>query len=550
MYYMRKTAGALFFFIFLSGCGKIQEKPVSPPEIVLQSDTSLSPSYGDAVIEASIADAVVLNPVLSPDTTSGRIISLIFNGLLRENENLVLVPDLAETVEVQDNGKTLRFILKKNIYWHDGEKFSSADVKFTWEKIMDPHTQTYDRDYFSFVDTVETPDDLTVIVRYSEPFVPALISWTTGIIPQHLLKNEDINTSRFNQCPVGTGPFRFVEWNRHEQIVLQANREYFEGRPYIDRFIFKVIPDASMSFVSLLRGEIDLITLTPDQYVKKASETDFTSKFNTWVYPSRTYTYVGFNLNHHFFKDLNVRKALCLATDRQTVISDVLHGYGKIISGPFPPSFWACDSSISPWPYDPDQASRILSQSGFSDTDNDGILEKDGQKFSVRICTNGGNEIRKITSMMIREFWKKIGVEVSVELVEWSVLMDLCDYRNFDSIILSWSLDGDPDPYGMWHSSQIPDKASGIVGDNFISYTDPVTDRLLDEGRKEFNPEKRKEIYHRFHQILHENIPYIFLFSAESIRATDKRIHGISCKPAGILYNFEKWYIPDSLKKY
>ncbi|MDD5089421.1 MAG: peptide-binding protein [Candidatus Wallbacteria bacterium] len=545
----------LFFswLLLITGCGETpQAKPVVmdqlKPEQARVAD--LSPAYGDVIIETSIADAVTLNPLLYTDSASGDIIALVFNGLVRRNENLELTGKLAETWEVSSDGKIITFQLRKNVLWHDGEPFTADDVKFTYDTIMDPNTKTPSRNSFSLVQTLEVLDSHTVRAIYKEPFAPALSRWAIGIIPKHLFENEDINTSKHNQKPIGTGPFQFLSWTPDDQIALEAFDRYFDGRPYVDRYIYKIIPDPSMAFLSMLRNEIDIMGLTKDQYNKQANSEAFLSRFNVYVYPSTaSYSYIGYNLNKPKFSDRSVRQALTMAIDRQIIVDEILYGYGKILTGPFAPTDWAYDQSIPPFPYDPAAAVKLLEKSGWVDTDGDGYRERNGEKLEIELATNNGNETRKLVVSLVRSFWEKVGIRTIVQEVAWNVLMNMCDSKEFDAIVLGWDLGRDPDHYGIWHSAQIPDEQNKNRN-NFISYSNPEADRLWEQGRTTFDQTRRKEIYHKLHAMIHEDQPYTFLYVTESIVAVDKRIHGIKIAPAGIFYNFEKWYVPKELQRY
>ncbi|MDD2716897.1 MAG: peptide-binding protein [Candidatus Wallbacteria bacterium] len=545
-------------FIFAEGCGTRQEISMQPKEIfpsvsnvsTQTSETSLSPAYGDSLIEIYLSDAVTLNPVLIADVPSRRISQLIFGSLVKESPYYDILPDLAETWETRADGRAITFHLRDGVKWQDGVPFSADDVKFTYEKIMDPKTQTYVRDDFTLVSTVEVLDRLTLRVEYSEPFAPALCGWTIGIIPKHLYASEEINSCRYNRAPIGTGPFRFVEWKPQEQIILEGNQDYFGGRPYLNRYICKNIPDPSMAFLCLLRGEADMMELTPDQYVKKANTGDFLSRFNVYRYPSTLYTYLGFNLTNPLFSDKSVRQALTMAADRQAIIDNVLYGMGMVLSGPFPPSFWAYDNTVKPLPFDIEKSRALLSEAGWKDLDGDGILERGGKKFDFELVTNNGNEMRRLAASLIRDDWKKIGVNVRLKFVEWGVLMDVCDYKSFDALIMGWSHRTDPDPFSRFHSSVIPDKARGFVADNFCSYINPAADKLMVEGRTTFELEKRRKIYHEFHRIISEDQPYVFLFSQDTIIAVSNRVMGIEVAPAGIRYNIQGWYVPKQFQKY
>jgi peptide/nickel transport system substrate-binding protein len=245
--------------------------------MVLQC-SSLSPLFaqpqstpGDAIVVGSIGDASRLLPILASDSASGDIVGLLFNGLLKYNERLEIVGDLAESWTVSEDGLTLTFILRSNVRWHDGAPVSAEDVKFTYEKLIDPNVRTPFSSSYELIESVECPDGRTVRVRYREPFAPALESWMMGIIPKHLLEGEDLNTTSFLRHPTGHGPYRFVRWKTGELIELAANNDYFERRPRIDRYLYRIIPDQATLFLELLTQGVDLTGLTPLQFRRQTN---------------------------------------------------------------------------------------------------------------------------------------------------------------------------------------------------------------------------------------------------------------------------------------
>jgi peptide/nickel transport system substrate-binding protein len=267
---------------------------------------SSQPAYGDTIIEASIGDASYLNPILASDSASGDINGYVYNGLVKYDKNLKLVGELAESWDISEDGLVITFHLRKNVNWHDGEPFTSKDVKFTYEKLVNPNTRTpYASDYL-MIDRLEIVDPYTVKIIYKEPFSPGLESWGMGIISQHIFEKGDFNNHPANRHPIGTGPYRFVEWKTDERIVLEANEDYFEGRPYIDRIIYRIVPDQAVQFLELRKGTIDTMGLTPDQFQKEAVSKEFLDKFNKFRYPSFGYTYFGYNLKNPLFKDKRV----------------------------------------------------------------------------------------------------------------------------------------------------------------------------------------------------------------------------------------------------
>jgi peptide/nickel transport system substrate-binding protein len=225
---------------------------------------------GDTLIESSIGDAKTLNPALVDESTGGDICGMVFSGLLRYDENLKLSPCLAERWTVSKDGKTITYYLRKGVKFHDGVEFTANDVQFTYQVYTDPSVKTpYAADY-QYIKSVDIIDPYIVKVIYKRAFAPALSNTFGAILPKHLLEGKDINTADFNRHPIGTGPFKFVEWKTDQQIVLEANPDYWEGKPHVKRFVLRIIPDQSSELLSLLKGETDAMgawtsgTLSPE----------------------------------------------------------------------------------------------------------------------------------------------------------------------------------------------------------------------------------------------------------------------------------------------
>ena len=479
-----------------------------------QARRSVNPDLNQ-LVWGSIGDPSYLNPVLSQDGASSDINGLVFNGLLKYDRNLILTGDLAESWEVSGGKKpVITFHLRRGVRWHDGAEFTAADVVFTYEKIMDPGTNTVRRSDYELVESLEVFDPYTVRVRYKEPFSPGLESWGIGIIPKHILEGEDINTAPFNRSPVGTGPFRFKEWVSDEKVVVEAYDDYFEGRPLLDRIVYRVIPETALMEQEQLTGGVDLRGVFPHQYERMTGD----EQFDIYKRYGRGYTYIGYNMEKEIFKDRRVRQALTHAINREEIVDYVLYGLGVTASGPFPNHLWYHNRDVKPYPYDPDRARKLLAEAGWRDTDGDGILDRDGKPFEFTLITNSGDGVRSDVGVIVQRQLEEIGVDVKFELYEWSSFLEnYVNPRKFDACVLGWGLGVDPDQYTMWHSSQVKD------GFNFVSYSNPEVDRLLVEGRREYDQEKRKQIYFRVHELIAEDQPYTFLYVAEGVLALARR---------------------------
>jgi peptide/nickel transport system substrate-binding protein len=502
-----------------------------------------SPVSGDAFVYASLGDATRLNPLLTSDSATGEVCGYIFNGLVKYDRDLRLVGDLARSWEVRRGGKEILFHLRPGVRWHDGAPFTARDVTYTFERLRDPAVATPFGADFRDVQSVEAVDDLTVRVLYGRPFAPALESWGMGIIPRHVFEGTDFNAHPAHRRPVGTGPYRFVEWKTDEKIVLAANPDYFEGPPRIQRIIMRVIPDAGVQFLELRNGSVDQMGLTPDQY---GAYPEFFKNYDKYRYPAFAYTFFAFNLDRSPFGDLRVRRALTLAVDKKEIIEGVLLGFGRSATGPFPPSSWAFNESVPDTPHDPAQARALLAQAGWRDTDGDGALDKDGKPFAFTVITNQGNKLRELAAVILQSHFAAVGVKMEIRILEWSTFIhSYVDKRNFDALILGWNLSRDPDSYTIWHSSQ---RGEGLY--NFAGYADTEADSLLEEGRRTFDFAKRRDIYRRFHARVAEDAPYIFLYYPESLPALHKRFIGPEVAPAGLGWNFREWWAPKGRQKY
>jgi peptide/nickel transport system substrate-binding protein len=416
---------------------------------------------------------------------------------------------------------------------------------------MDEKTNTVRRSSYELVKKAEVPDPYTFRVTYQQPFSPGLETWSMGIIPKHLLEKVDINTAPFNRKPIGTGPFRFVEWVSDEKIVVEANPRYFQGRPNLDLIIYRIIPEPALNEMEIMTRGVDYSSLFPFEF-KRISHVPF---LKTYSQPSLGYTYLGYNLKNPLFQDRRVRQAFTHAINREEIVQYVLYGLGTVATGPFPNHLWYANPHVKPIPYDPVKARQLLAEAGWKDTDGDGILDKDGKPFRFKLITNSGNETRRDVGVLVQRQLREIGIDVKFEFYEWSVfLKDFVNARHFDACILGWGLSVDPDAYEIWHSSQIE------KGFNFISYRNPQVDRLWEEGRREYDIEKRKQVYWRIHELIAEDQPYTFLYVPLGISALQRKfvlvekegssketVHEIKMEKAGLMYDLIKWTVPQQI---
>lgn len=545
MSFMRRfTLLLVLIQLVLSGCSE-PAKPDSADKA--QGKAGLeSPAFGDAIVEGTIGEASNLIPVLASDSSSHAVAGHIYNGLVKYDKNLAITGDLAKSFEISKDGLEITFHLHRGVKWHDGAPFTSRDVLYTYRVVIDPNTPTAYAEDFKQVKTIKALDDFTVKVTYASPFAPALASWGMNILPAHLLEGKDITKSPLSRAPVGTGPYRFKEWVAGQKVVLESNHDYFEGRPFVDRYIYRIIPDTSTMYMELKAGAIDLMNLTPVQYARQTTSAGFTSRFNKYRYPSSGYLYMGYNLRHPLFGDKRIRQAITAAINKDELISGVLFGMGQKAHGPLIPGRWAYNPDVKDIAHDPAHAVRLLAEAGWKDKNSSGILVKNGKPFSFTILTNQGNQQRLLTAQIIQQRLKFVGIDVKIRIVEWATfLKEFIDKGNFEVVMLAWNISPDPDMYDIWHSSKTNPREL-----NFIGYKNAEVDRLLVEGRSTFDMEKRKKAYFRIQEILADEQPYTFLYVPDALPVVSSRIRGIEPAPAGIGHNQIKWYVPKAEQVY
>ncbi len=476
-------------------------------------------------------DATSLNPVVATDGQSYIAEWPIFDSLVELDERLNVKPLLAESWEVAKDGLTYTFKLKKNVKWHDGQPFTARDVAFTFYSVLDPRVTTPHRAYFDMlagfpeltnkdhprkpeelaVKPVEVLDDHTVRFRLRYPsgaFLAVLVNPRAGIVPEHVLRGQDLNTAEFNRKPIGTGPFRFVEWRRGERIVLEANEQYHAGRPALNRVIFRVIPDAVVLLQELRAGGVDFLEGPPLTEVGRLKQTP---GLHVMVTDNTSYTYFGWRQDIAPFDDVRVRRALNHAVDVPTIVKEVLQGYASIATGQFAPSSWAFDPSVKPYAYDPARARALLAEAGWK-PGPDGILVKDGKRFSFSLRHDQGNQAVKDAAVVIQEYLKRVGVEARIEPLDWPTFVKKLFASDFEGIVVGWTNHHDPDPfaYTIWHSSQ-------WKGRNFAHYRNPRVDEALEAARRTANQAERKKHYAEFSRLLMEDAPYVFLYFEQQV---------------------------------
>jgi peptide/nickel transport system substrate-binding protein len=509
------------------------------------------PAYGDTLVEASIGDISGLIPNITSDAASQEVGGFIYSNLIRTDKDLRLEGELAESWEISPDQLTITFRLRRGVKWQDGQEVTARDVDFTYRYMVDPKTPTAYGESFRQIQHGEIVDPYTYRVSYGRPYSPALVNWGIWILPSHILEpawkaGVDLRITQQNRRPIGSGPYLFREWQAGEKIVLEANPSYWEGRPYLNRVVYRIIPDQSTIFLELKARNIDLASLSPIQYRRQTDYPAFSKAFNRYRYLSNSFDYLGFNLLDPRFQDRRFRQAMAYAIDKQEIIDGVRLGLGQQALGPYKPGTWWYKPDVKTYPFDPDRAKTLLAELGWTRMNSDGVLLKDGEPFSFTIMTNQGNSVRQQTAEIIQRRLRAIGIDVKIQVVDWAAFINtFIRKRQFNALVLGWGLGLDPDQYDIWASTMTgPDQL------NHISYKNAEVDALLEAGRRTFDEAKRKAIYWRFQDIMAEEQPVVFLYVPDALPVVSSRVQGIEPAAAGISYNFIKWYVPANLQRY
>jgi peptide/nickel transport system substrate-binding protein len=548
----RRRAGARALLAW-AGCLGLAAACNGPVES--RSDESVAsgpPAYGDTFIQASIGDIGGLIPTLTSDQSSYEVGGLIYDGLVKTDKDLNLAPAMAQSWTYSRDCLELTFKLRRDIKWHDGYPFTSADVVFTYETMINPKTPAPFKEGFLIVKGVDAPDAYTVRVHYAKPYARAVETWGTSILPKHLLQSfaeaGTLRESPQNAYPVGTGPYRFQEWKPGEKVVLVANPDYYEGRPYLSRIVYRVIPSQATIFLELKAGGVDYVsTLTGIQYARQTEYPAFRKAYHKFRYPASDYTFLGFNLKDPRFADRRVRQAFAHAINKQELIDGVRLGLAREATGPIRPGTWAYTDKVARFDYDPEKARALLAEAGWKDRDGDGVVEDStGRPFTLTIRTNQGNDERKKIAEIIQQRLKEVGIQADIQLIEWAAFIkEFVKPRRFEVVVLGLGTGTDPDQFVVWHSSQRgPDQM------NRTGYANPEVDALLEAGRMSCVQSERVRYYQRLQEILADDLPMIFLYYRDALPVVASRIHGVSPSPSGILYNFNEWYVPKTQQRY
>ncbi len=505
---------------------------------------------GDWLVWRIGAEPATLNYITSKDIYANWIVGgNIFESLLEyDYDEVELKPLLAESYEVSSDGLEMTFRLRKDIHFSDGVPITTDDVIFSYQTIINPDVDAHAlANYYYPIKKVIQIDSHTVKFVLRELYFKGFeIGGLMPIVPKHIYEFSDaaeFNKRRSN--PVGSGPYLFEKWDVGREIVLRRNENYWGRRPKLKKIVFRVITNEVAALQALRSHQVDFMVPNSEQFVELSEEEEFVKEFECLSYwnPGVGYSYIGWNQSTAFFGDRRVRLAMTHLVDRKTIIKHLMKGLGRIVTGPFYVLGKQYDSSIEPWPYDPERAKQLLDETGWRDTDGDGMRDKEGVPFRFKFMIVSGYLPGEQIAKLLKDEMAKAGIDLIPDPYEWSVFEERLNRRSFDATMLAWGGTVLADPYQIWHSSQIKGRGSNRVG-----FDHPEADAIIEEARRTLDESERNKLYHRFHRILHKEQPYTFFRARPSLRFLDKRFKNVKVHKLGL--NPHEWYVPKEEQRY
>ncbi|RVT85118.1 ABC transporter substrate-binding protein [Rhodobacteraceae bacterium CCMM004] len=449
----------------------------------------------DSLTIGADVDAGTLDPRLARDTTAYRVANLISAGLVHLTPNLEAVPDLAESWETPDD-TTVVFTLREGLTFSDGSPLTAEDVIYTFETILDESFNAPQRGLFTPIESLEAVDDRTVQFNLSAPYAPLFSYLDIGIVPSDYDGDMALE-------PVGAGPMVLDSWTRGSELVLTASDSYWAGAPEVDTLVVRVVGDNSARAQAFEAGDLDVIQspLSPNDIQRFAADEAVGSE----ILAGLGVTYLNFNTTDPLLQDPRMRQALAMLVDQETIVNQIYEGVDQVANSIILPSSWAYDEAVQQPTFDMEGAMAMLDDLGWTDSDGDGIRDRDGTPLAIEIATHSEDPNRVQSVEFLQAMFQSAGIDASVRITDWpSFSSGYVQQGEHQVALLGWLRITDPDRlvYGQLTTGG---------GLNWGGYSNPEVDRLLEAGRTALDQDARADAYRRAATIIAEELPYYII---------------------------------------
>ena len=472
----------------------------------------------------------------------------VIEGLTITDDKMNIVPLLAAEVPTLENGGVtlvagggmdVTWKLRPGVAWHDGTPVSAADVKFTVDAINDPSYNPESTDGFDRIASVDTPDPLTAVVHYKEVYAPYALQFVRGLFPKHVLEGRDIDRAAdYNRAPLGTGPYRVAEWKSGEYIRLERVPNYWRGSqyPHIKQILFRFVPNTNTRINLLKSREVHLVAMFPWDKHREVEGIPGVTVHRT---PGNAYEHVTLNQRRvSAFREVEVRRALLHAVDRDTIASAILDGLAPVTHGAIQPVSWAFTAEVTTYPFDVTRARSLLDAAGWRDTNGDGLREKAGQALRFTLITQAGFAVRESVAQVLQRQFRDVGVDMAVQLVDGTSISGLWFEGNFDAMLHWWQMPADPELTLFFAADRMPPRGRNInyFEDREVTELTYAADRTVDQA-------ERKRLLGQAQQRIAELLPELPLYSITKLDAVPANLQGFTGNPTntGVFWNVHAW---------
>lgn len=490
------------------------------------------------------ADPKVLDPILASSTVVGDLTMFMYSYAVRYDDKARPVPDALSEVPTVENGDvskdglTLTFKLRSNIKWHDGVPMTSKDLWFTWKCVMNPHNNVVTTDGYKDIKDIDYSDPRVAVIHMKKVYAPYLQqlfgeNGNAAILPEHLLAkyNDDkgsFNTAPYQSAPVGSGPFKFVSWQRGAQVRMEANPDFYLGRPKLNEIIFKIMPDENTEVTQLQTHEVDMVVHGTGSKWPQYRNIPGTVAIAPPIY---TYDHIDFNLRRPLFQDLRVRRALAYALDRKGIVEKIAHGLGTLSDTDESPELGqAYEPNTMHYPYDPAKAKELLDAAGWH-TGTDGIRVKDGQRLSFTYGTQTESTNGREIQAYVQRLWHDVGADAVVKNAPTALFFDntstgILQGGHYDVASFAWSGAADPDDSAIYSADNMPPH-----GQNTLFWANKKATAAMNDALATVDVARRKTDYSIVQKELAADVPTIVLYFRKEPIVYNSDLKGFTPSP-------------------